>query len=96
MLPSLGRELAPEAIPHAAFSQPVKGVGGKTGLWRFQKPTVDRNKCIRCGLCWVFCPDIAISFNEEGYPIIDYDYCKGCGICANECPRNAISMVREE
>jgi len=47
-------------------------------------------------LCWVYCPDAAISLQEDNSPKIDYDYCKGCGICANECPVKAIAMHREE
>jgi len=50
--------------------------------------------CNLCGNCWVFCPDIAISREEEGYEI-DYDYCKGCGICFEECPSKAVSLKKE-
>jgi len=50
--------------------------------------------CNLCGNCWGFCPDIAISREEEHYEI-DYDYCKGCGICAEECPTKAVSLKKE-
>ncbi|RLE81615.1 MAG: hypothetical protein DRJ36_01205 [Thermoprotei archaeon] len=68
---------------------------GKTGLWRFLKPVIELKKCKKCGLCWMYCPDIAVTFDEMGFPHINYDFCKGCGICANECPTGAIKMVRE-
>jgi Pyruvate/2-oxoacid:ferredoxin oxidoreductase delta subunit len=52
--------------------------------------------CDQCGHCVVFCPDIAVSFNDSPYPEANYDYCKGCGICAVECPKGVISMTRED
>jgi len=45
-------------------------------------------------MCWLFCPDTAISKDKPA--VVDYRYCKGCGICANECPFKAITMVTEE
>ena len=68
----------------------------KTGDWRTQRPVIDKEKCIRCYICWKFCPDIAIEVDEEGFPNVNLFYCKGCGICANECPKDAIEMIREE
>ena len=68
----------------------------KTGGWRTLRPVIDYDKCIRCWICWKFCPDVAIAINEiENRPEINYDYCKGCGICAKECPKDAISMEKE-
>jgi pyruvate ferredoxin oxidoreductase delta subunit len=67
----------------------------KTGTWRAFRPVIDYDKCTKCGWCWAFCPDGAISFEAEQY-VIDYGYCKGCGICAEECPVKAINMEREE
>ncbi|UCG52664.1 MAG: FAD-dependent oxidoreductase [Candidatus Latescibacterota bacterium] len=50
--------------------------------------------CNGCDICWMFCPDAAIS-RENGVYTINYDYCKGCMICAQECPRGVISSERE-
>jgi len=83
-------------IPFAPISKPMEASAGKTGLWRFLKPEIDVQRCIKCGICWMYCPDAVIVLDEEGVPHIDYEYCKGCGICANECPVKAIKMVREE
>lgn len=53
--------------------------------------------CIRCNVCLMVCPDVAISFRErEGEYSIDYDHCKGCGICAVECPRSAMNLEEEK
>jgi 2-oxoacid:acceptor oxidoreductase delta subunit (pyruvate/2-ketoisovalerate family) len=67
-----------------------------TGTWRSIRPVVNEEKCIRCYMCWKYCPDMSIIVGKEGdYPTVDLDHCKGCGICSNECPRGAIKMQRE-
>lgn len=66
----------------------------KTGNWRALRPVIDQNKCVKCMLCWIFCPDMAITWNGAQVEV-DYDYCKGCGVCAQECPAKAIEMVPE-
>ena len=68
----------------------------KTGTWRSLRPVVDKTQCIRCGVCWLYCPDASIVQSEEGHFEANLDYCKGCGICARECPVGCISMVGEE
>ncbi len=67
----------------------------KTGDWRSERPIVDREKCNKCGLCWLYCPDGAMEILEDGYYEPDLYHCKGCGICANICAKKAITM-REE
>jgi len=67
-----------------------------TGDWRTERPILDKEKCTRCALCWIYCPDAAIKPSEEGYYEIDLFYCKGCGICAKVCDREAITMIQEE
>ena len=69
--------------------------GNETGEWRSQRPVLDPEKCNRCGLCWMYCPDNAIEA-EGGSFKISYTYCKGCGICAKECPKGAILIEKEE
>jgi pyruvate ferredoxin oxidoreductase delta subunit len=65
----------------------------KTGGWRTNKPVWDESKCIKCGVCWMFCPDAAIYQKEDGFFTVNLDYCKGCGICMRECWPIAIKMV---
>jgi len=79
---------------------PLAGVCWKTsreyltGDWKTYTPVRDLEKCTRCLLCAIFCPDGAIYWNDEKEDIeFDYNYCKGCGICANECPTKAIEMM---
>jgi pyruvate ferredoxin oxidoreductase delta subunit len=67
----------------------------KTGDWRSQRPVFDQTKCIKCGVCWMFCPDNSILQDGEGWFAADLDYCKGCGICARECWPGAITMNEE-
>jgi 2-oxoacid:acceptor oxidoreductase delta subunit (pyruvate/2-ketoisovalerate family) len=88
-IPSTRKEM-----PITTLSSPTVGVG-KTGFWRTFRPIVDYSKCTQCTLCWIYCPDAAITRQKDDSPKIDYDYCKGCGICANECPVKAITMQRE-
>jgi len=71
-----------------------------TGSWRSMRPIIDENKCIKCGTCYIYCPDSSVVKTMDGKKIvgikIDYDYCKGCGICAKECPKEAIDMIPEK
>ncbi len=75
----------------ATVKEPGNSVKNKTGSWRTFKPILDKEKCIDCGNCILFCPEGCITKDYD----IDYDYCKGCGICAEECPVKAIKMERE-
>jgi 2-oxoacid:acceptor oxidoreductase gamma subunit (pyruvate/2-ketoisovalerate family)/2-oxoacid:acceptor oxidoreductase delta subunit (pyruvate/2-ketoisovalerate family) len=68
----------------------------RTGDWRSFLPVLKKERCIQCGVCWVFCPDMAYQQDREGFYIVDLDYCKGCGICAQECPVGAIHMEMEK
>ena len=68
----------------------------ETGTWRSLRPVVDTSKCISCGVCYIFCPDMAVHKTEEGFFGADLYFCKGCGICAFECFTQCITMVAEE
>lgn len=77
------------------LSKPAVGSAGATGTWRLTKPIIHEEKCRRCGLCWLHCPDAVIQWSPGEVPRIDYTYCKGCGVCSSVCPANAIEMVLE-
>ncbi len=68
----------------------------ETGGWRSQRPTFNTSQCIKCGICYIFCPEGCVKRSAEGYFEADLFYCKGCGICARECWTQAITMVEEE
>jgi len=78
------------------LSYPKKGAMGKTGSWRVFRPVLEKDRCVKCLRCWIFCPEGAIGRLDDDSIEIDYDYCKGCGICARECKVKAITMKREE
>jgi len=77
-------------------TEPGSASNYETGDWRSQRPTYDSTKCIKCGVCAIYCPEPCIHPNQEGYFEADLFYCKGCGICARECPTGVITMVAEE
>lgn len=51
-------------------------------------------RCTQCDNCFIYCPDISVEKEEDGYKI-DLNYCKGCGVCVTECPRAAMEMIEE-
>ncbi len=57
-----------------------------TGTWRSMRPVRDLEQCTQCLICWIVCPDGAVTVAEGKVAGFDYDHCKGCGICAQECP----------
>lgn len=76
----------------AVIEEPGSTKRNYTGGWRALRPVKDDSKCKKCGLCWQFCPDAAITKDFR----IDYRYCKGCGICSEICPFKAIRMEKEK
>lgn len=83
-------------ITKGAVAKPRTSLVNKTGSWRSEKPVVNQEECINCGVCVKFCPDMSIKEVEDGKIEVDLDYCKGCSICARECPVDAIKMEKEE
>ena len=64
-----------------------------TGDWKTFSPIRDIEKCTKCLICVLFCPDGAIRWVEEKKDIVfDNEFCKGCGICAKHCHTKAIDM----
>jgi len=84
-----------ELAPGTAVTDPGSARDNRTGDWRSQRPVVDVERCIRCGVCWVFCPDMAIVDAGTHFEA-DLEFCKGCGICARECWTGCITLVEEE
>lgn len=61
--------------------------------WRIEKPIFNKDYCIDCQFCWIYCPDISIISRDKKMLGIDMDHCKGCGICAEVCPTNPRSLI---
>ncbi len=61
--------------------------------WRIIKPVFNKDYCIDCQFCWVYCPDISIISRDKKMLGVDYDHCKGCGICVEVCPTNPKSLL---
>jgi pyruvate ferredoxin oxidoreductase delta subunit len=75
------------------ITEPGNSLDYKTGSWKSRSPVWDNSKCIKCGICYIFCPDNSVIQKEDGYFEADLDFCKGCGICAKECFTQCIKMV---
>ncbi len=61
--------------------------------WRVIKPVFNRDICIDCQNCWVWCPDSSIISRDKQMLGIDYDHCKGCEVCSEVCPTNPKSLL---
>ena len=89
----------PASFSRLAATQ-IREVGNarlrNTGIWRTERPVIDAAKCKRCFLCYLYCPEGAVSLDEQNFPHLDYAHCKGCLICYQECPTQAISFRLEE
>jgi len=85
-------EIPPEDRPYAKTNSYTAYVGD----WRVLKPVYNREFCIDCQFCWIYCPDISIISKDKKMIGIDYDHCKGCGICVEVCPTNPKSLLMFE
>jgi len=84
--------LKQEERPYSEFSSFTASVAD----WRVIKPIFNRDICIDCQNCWVFCPDTSIISRDKKMIGIDFDHCKGCGVCVEVCPTNPKSLLMFE
>ena len=61
--------------------------------WRIEKPLFNKDYCIDCQFCWIYCPDMSIISRDKKMIGVDMDHCKGCGICVEVCPTNPKSLL---
>ena len=84
-------------IPEGGMiTEPGSSVQFDVSAWRTHRPEINRQKCTKCGMCWIYCPEGAIEMGEEGRYRINLLSCKGCAICEKGCAIKAITMVKEE
>ncbi|NPA28430.1 MAG: 4Fe-4S dicluster domain-containing protein [Epsilonproteobacteria bacterium] len=81
--------IRPEERPYSDFNSYTATVAS----WRVIKPVYNRDICIDCQNCWVWCPDTSIISRDKQMLGIDYDHCKGCGVCVEVCPTNPKSLL---
>jgi len=58
--------------------------------------TIDKEKCVGCGLCVSACHEGAIGMINGKAELLRDDYCDGLGNCLPVCPTNAISFEERE
>jgi pyruvate ferredoxin oxidoreductase gamma subunit len=75
------------AVPNSA----IRSVSG----WRTVRPVLHPELCNGCWLCFVNCPEGAITIKPDGRPAIYYPHCKGCLNCVEVCPTDALTVERE-
>jgi 2-oxoacid:acceptor oxidoreductase delta subunit (pyruvate/2-ketoisovalerate family) len=68
----------------------------QTSNWRIVRPVKDDEKCTRCLICYLSCPDACWVYKEEE-DVMEWvnNFCKGCQICIQECPSGALTAVAE-
>jgi len=54
--------------------------------------SLDRDKCVGCGICQAVCPHGVFDMGDRKAFITDKDFCMECGACALNCPAQAISV----
>lgn len=59
-------------------------------------PVLDKEKCIKCGVCSKTCRENAIFWVKGKYPVFVYDLCTGCGACWVVCPQKAIKPKKKK
>ncbi len=83
----------PEVQPEDRNYAETNSRGKYVGDWRIEKPVFNKDFCIDCQFCWIYCPDTSIISRDKKMIGVDMDHCKGCGICVEVCPTNPKSLL---
>jgi len=76
--------------------QPARNTVFKKWATRTMRPVVDFEKCIKCTLCWLQCPDSCFDVTPDGLYDANLEACCGCGVCEAVCPvPTCVTMVNE-
>lgn len=57
-------------------------------------PSINFDKCVKCGTCEKICPYFAINMDEKVN--IDSEKCFRCGLCVSKCPTKAMKYIKVE
>jgi pyruvate ferredoxin oxidoreductase delta subunit len=91
-----GEALIDAATGEASGFRPARNPTFKKFTTRTMRPVVDFDKCIKCTLCWLQCPDSCFDVMPDGMYDASMEACCGCGVCEAVCPvENCITMVNE-
>ena len=92
-------------IPAIPVGKPMEGGGGyvpernpyfKKFTTRTMRPVIDFDKCVKCTLCWLQCPDSCFDVTPDGLYDANMESCCGCGVCEAVCPaKECVTMVNE-
>lgn len=55
-----------------------------------EHPTINKDKCIKCGECAKICPPKTMVIEKGNFPHLKNIQCIRCWCCAEVCPKNAI------
>src|SRR5262245_33663222 len=93
------------SIPAIPVGKPMEGGKGyvpernpyfKKFTTRTMRPVIDFDKCVKCTLCWIQCPDSCFDVTPDGLYDANMEACCGCGVCEAVCPaKDCITMVSE-
>ena len=93
-------------IPAIPIGKPMEGGKGyvpernpyfKKFTTRTMRPVIDFDKCVKCTLCWIQCPDSCFDVTPDGLYDANMESCCGCGVCEAVCPaKDCVTMVRED
>jgi pyruvate ferredoxin oxidoreductase delta subunit len=93
------------SIPAIPVGKPKEGGKGyvpernpyfKKFTTRTMRPVIDFDKCVKCTLCWLQCPDSCFDVMPDGLYDANMEACCGCGVCEAVCPvKDCITMVNE-
>lgn len=86
-------QLVPAAERRVSFDEVELGLNVTAAVTE-SKRCFSCGNCTFCDNCFVYCPDMAIIREADGYSV-NGDYCKGCGLCVKECPTGSIIMRLE-
>jgi len=93
------------SIPAIPIGKPMEGGKGyvpernpyfKKFTTRTMRPVIDFDKCVKCTLCWIQCPDSVFDVMPDGTYDANMEACCGCGVCEAVCPvEHCVTMVNE-